>query len=67
MCRHLRWKGYSHAPVAGPGLDAVVEANQVPYSCLLTCMPWGPDDHRATPEDCGGGRACFVPHGLRQA
>lgn len=67
LCRHLRWKGFSQAPRSGPGLDAVIEANHVPYTCLMTCMPWGPDDQPALPEGCSGPRPCFEPHGLRRA
>ena len=61
LCRYLRWKSFygqdwqSEAHVA-----AVLEQNEVPYHCLLTCRPWGPDDEEVTPENCRTTRACFV-------
>lgn len=58
VCRFLRWKGF----YADPGPEATYEdfaKNEVPYSCLKTCQPWGPDDAVAAPESCGSHRACY--------
>lgn len=62
LCRSLRWKSWY-------GTDAFTEAdladlfrsNEVPYSCLQTCQPWGPDDAPAVPEQCDSSRRCFRP------
>lgn len=62
LCRSLRWKGYY-------GPDSFTEAelaehyasNEVPWTCLDTAFPWGPDDEVCAPERCGPGRACFTP------
>jgi hypothetical protein len=49
LCKFLRWKGRTSAQRVDAELLAVFEANAVPYSCLRTCHPWGPDDHRDAP------------------
>ena len=57
-CRFLRWKGF----YADPTPDEVTLdflKNEVPYSCLKTCQPWGPDDHVVAPEACVEERSCF--------
>ena len=62
LCRHLRWK-WRHA-TRWPTLESLLDhlsGNAVPYTCLLTTHPWGPDDGPATPETCGPHRPCFAP------
>jgi hypothetical protein len=62
MCRFLRWKGrYGAERYGDAALTASAAINDVPFSCLSTCQPWGPDDRPATPEGCGPERACHVP------
>jgi hypothetical protein len=60
LCKYLRWKTQAR----GDGDPALVweslARNQVPFSCLRTCMAWGPDDDLAAPELCTSARACFV-------
>ena len=43
--------------MAGLTLDFL--KNEVPYSCLKTCQPWGPDDDVVAPEACVEQRGCF--------
>ena len=58
VCQMLRWKG--HSADAEPGERRFTFArNQVPYTCLRTCQPWGPDDEPAVPEGCDDARPCF--------
>ena len=60
VCEMLRWKG--HDPECEPDeIASVFLKNQVPYTCLCTCQPWGVDDGPATPETCNSKRACFTP------
>lgn len=60
LCRFLRWKSwYHHESFTPDELAAVYAHNEVPYTCLKTCHPWGPDDDVAAPERCGPDRACF--------
>lgn len=59
LCRHLRWKTFSRANADVEEIRASLRKNQVPFSCLRTCQPWGPDDDLAAPELCGAGRDCF--------
>lgn len=59
LCRHLRWKTFSRAAADPQEIRASLLRNQVPFSCLRTCQPWGPDDDLAAPELCGSGRECF--------
>lgn len=66
FCQYLRWKGFDRA--AGPGERGFAFArNQVPYTCLRTCQPFGPDDEPAAPERCDGARPCFEAAELRDA
>jgi hypothetical protein len=68
MCRRLRWKGrYGNDLATDEALAASAAVNDVPFSCLGTCQPWGPDDQPATPEDCVAGRPCFLPRVRRIA
>lgn len=61
LCRSLRWKSiYGRETVTEPELRELFAVNEVPYSCLRTAQPWGPDDEIAAPERCCSGRACFV-------
>ncbi|MBA3546584.1 MAG: hypothetical protein H0T76_08885 [Nannocystis sp.] len=58
ICQLLRWKGFDRE--ASPGEQRFAFArNQVPYTCLRTCQPWGPDDEPAVPEGCDEARPCF--------
>jgi len=60
LCRFLRWKGfYGKDWVGAEGLAEALRADEVQYSCLKTCEPWGPDDGVATPGTCGGHRSCY--------
>ena len=62
LCRSLRWKGiYGRDTMTEAELRGLFELNEVPYSCLLTAQPWGPDDAVAAPERCCSSRACFRP------
>ena len=62
LCRSLRWKSWYSAPsFTEEELAAQVAANEVPWSCLQTAQPWGPDDEACTPEGCGPDRPCFRP------
>lgn len=66
ICQFLRWKGHSRE--AAPGeMRFAFARNQVPYTCLRTCQPWGPDDEPAAPEGCDGSRPCFEAIPLRDA
>ncbi len=57
-CRFLRWKGFYADPTSDEvTLDFL--KNEVPYSCLKTCQPWGPDDQVVAPESCVEERGCF--------
>ena len=61
LCRYLRWKGlYGRRFRDGAELDVALRQNDVPYSCLRTCQPWGPDDAMTVPERCQPGRSCFT-------
>lgn len=65
-CQMLRWKGHDRA--AGPGERSFAFArNQVPYTCLRTCQPFGPDDEPAAPERCDRERPCYEAPPLRDA
>lgn len=59
LCRHLRWK--THARDSGDPREIAMSAarSRVPFSCLETCRPWGPDDDLVAPERCCRGRACY--------
>ena len=60
LCAYLRWKSYYGREWTDPdALAAVFEWNEVPYECLKTCRPWGPDDALVAPESCGDARPCF--------
>ncbi len=61
LCQSLRWKGYRE-DVREPGrVQEVFAMNMVPYSCVKTCQPFGPDGGPAAPETCGSRRRCFAP------
>jgi hypothetical protein len=60
-CRMLRWKDlYARNAPDDVLLAQAVEKDDVQYSCLRTCQPWGPDDSPATPESCGPHRTCWA-------
>lgn len=62
LCRSLRWKSFYNQPsYTAAELSALLELNEVPYTCLQTCESWGPDDALTTPERCAPGRSCFEP------
>lgn len=58
ICEFLRWKGQHREAEAGEQRLGTLARNQVPYTCLKTCQPWGPDDQPAVPEGCDGSRSC---------
>lgn len=60
LCRYLRWKTFSRASGDPQQVWESLIRSQVPFQCLRTCQPWGPDDEVASPECCNGGRTCFV-------
>jgi hypothetical protein len=61
LCRSLRWKTYYGArwDTREQMLTDLLRGD-VPYSCLLTCQSWGPDDEVAAPEACQPDRPCFT-------
>lgn len=60
LCRWMRWKGfYGPTSFSDEDLTEHFENNEVPYSCLRTAAPWGPDDTLCAPESCVAGRTCF--------
>ena len=62
LCRSLRWKSwYGAESFTEASLLEQVVKNEIPYSCLRTCQPWGPDDAPAAPECCDASRPCFSP------
>jgi len=62
LCRSIRWKSwYAFASFTPEDLARVWEANEVPYECLRTCRPWGPDEDPCAIERCQPGRECFEP------
>lgn len=62
LCRHLRWKTWYGARWDTPEeLLADLTRNDVPFTCLRTCLPFGADDGPAVPEACRPERACFEP------
>lgn len=66
LCRYLRWKGYAHDATELAEFELTFARNQVPYSCLHTCQPWGPDDDLAAPERCDDSRPCYEASPLLQ-
>jgi hypothetical protein len=61
LCRRLRWKSIAR-DLGDPAEVAVAFAkNQVPYTCLHSGQPWGPDDELAAPELCHRERGCYEP------
>lgn len=66
LCRFLRWKGfYGRDWVGAEGLLEQLTRNEVPFTCLMTCQPWGPDDQAVAPEACGPDRLCHDPSPLQ--
>lgn len=59
LCRHLRWKSQSRDDDDPRWIFESLARNQVPFECLHTCHPWGPDDDLVAPERCGPTRTCF--------
>ncbi|MBL8972500.1 MAG: hypothetical protein JNK56_18070 [Myxococcales bacterium] len=66
ICEFLRWKGHHGEAEAGERRFAFAR-NQVPYTCLKTCQPFGPDDGPAVPEGCDDSRVCFEGPPLRDS
>ncbi len=66
ICALLRWKGHHGEAELGERRFAFAR-NQVPYTCLKTCQPFGPDDGPAVPEGCDDSRACYVGPALRDS
>ncbi len=66
LCRYLRWKGYAPDAAELAEFELTFARNQVPYSCLHTCQPWGPDDDLAAPERCDDSRPCYEASPLLQ-
>lgn len=65
LCRFMRWKSfYGQDWNSEAELLEVLNRNEVPYYCLQTSQPWGPDDDAAVPERCGRHRTCFEPSPL---
>lgn len=62
LCANLRWKSYYGARWdTREQMLADLLRGDVPYSCLATCQPWGPDEDASVPERCQPGRGCFEP------
>ncbi len=60
LCRFLRWKtGYGELYRDVDELAAILARNEVPFACLRTQQPWGPDESAALPEQCAPGRPCY--------
>ncbi|MGB1274437.1 MAG: hypothetical protein ACPG77_01705 [Nannocystaceae bacterium] len=64
LCKMLRWKGFSRDAAELDAFEFVFARNQVQYSCLRTCQPWGPDDELTAPECCNSSRSCYAPSTL---
>lgn len=64
LCRHLRWKSATREIADAEAIGFAFARNQVPYTCLHTCQPWGPDDELVVPELCHSQRNCFEPSAL---
>ncbi len=64
LCKMLRWKGFSRDAAELDAFEFVFARNQVQYSCLRTCQPWGTDGELAAPECCNDARTCFEPSRL---
>lgn len=60
LCRNLRWKSQSRDSGSPTAILNSLQRQQVPFSCLKTCRPWGPDDDLVAPELCCSERGCFV-------
>jgi hypothetical protein len=61
LCRHLRWKSQSRDDPDPRWIFESLDRGQVPFSCLHTCQPWGPDDDVVAPECCTTERPCYEP------
>ncbi len=62
LCRRLRWKGRHGTDAVTPEWVAEAYArNEVPWTCLSTAHPWGPDEAPVDPYRCTSARACFAP------
>ena len=59
LCRSLRWKSYTRDAEEPGEFHRTFARNNVPYTCLRTCQPWGPDEELAIPEGCNSARPCF--------
>ena len=62
LCRRLRWKGRHGADAVSPEwVEAAYARNEVPWTCLSTGQPWGPDESVVDPHGCNPSRGCFIP------
>lgn len=60
LCKHLRWKSHSRDSGSPAAILESLQRQQVPFSCLHTCQPFGPDDDIVAPDLCCSERSCFV-------
>jgi len=60
LCKHLRWKSHSRDSGNPAAILESLQRQSVPFSCLHTCQPFGPDDDLVAPELCCRERRCFV-------
>lgn len=60
LCKNLRWKSHSRDSGDPAAILESLRRQQVPFDCLSTCQPWGPDDDIVSPGACGKERTCFV-------
>lgn len=67
VCRYLRWKDPARDGATLEEQHAAFTRNRVPYECLRTCQPFGPDDELAAPECCNDARPCYVHSRLTRA
>jgi hypothetical protein len=58
LCRHLQARNL-YVPESHPERDASRSVQALPYWCLKTMRPDGPDGAPALPEDCTDDRICF--------
>ena len=59
LCKCLRWKGYREQRQNPEEVKAAFRRNAVPYSCMFSFKPWGPDGDVVAPEWCNAKRSCY--------
>ncbi len=60
LCAWIRSKSlYGRVFPNAAAVDAALRRTDVPYTCLHTCQPWGPDDQQVEPGRCQPDRGCF--------